>query len=172
MPLQSEDFIGNSMHDRPNDRHKMELAIGHLRSGGSIRFVAQGTSMAPALWPGDVLTVDGHRESLICGDIVMVHRDGRVVVHRLIAQDHGCWITRGDGMPENDQPVESQNVLGKVVRVQRGKREWSPSIRVPLLHRCVARVFARSDRMKSFALRCRNASRALRNSQRTAPGIS
>ena len=138
-------------------QQQISLVCDALRLAGRLRLRVQGASMLPALWPGDVLTVDSNSEPLVCGDIVMVERDGRLFVHRLVARDGSYWITCGDAVPQNDPPVESRNVLGKIVGIQRGKREWSPRANVSLFEQCVARLLAKSDCLKSLALRSRNA---------------
>ena len=68
--------------------HKLELATEVLRSGGAIRLQALGTSMLPSVWPGDLLSIEpAPGKDMVPGDIVLVARDARFFVHRLIEKD-------------------------------------------------------------------------------------
>ncbi len=62
-----------------------ELAVEVLRSFGELRFRANGSSMLPAIWPGDTLHVsrEGATEALP-GEIVLFERGGRLVAHRVV----------------------------------------------------------------------------------------
>src|ERR1039458_9326454 len=62
-----------------------ELAAEVLRSSGSLRLRAIGASMLPAIWPGDVLTVQRRdAENAQPGDIVLFARGGALVAHRVV----------------------------------------------------------------------------------------
>ena len=84
--------------------------------------------MLPSLWPGDLLTIQSAAHDEIApGDIVLVLRDNRFFVHRLVekrqVQDCLLWITRGDAMPQNDPPVAASDLLGRVASVCRAKSQ-------------------------------------------------
>src|SRR6202451_4853522 len=105
------------------ENHKLDLAAEVLRSGGSIRMQALGTSMLPSIWPGDVLRIENKvGEEAVPGDIVLVARDRRFFIHRLIEKHNSQWITRGDSLPQNDAPVAEGQVLGKVSAIHRRGR--------------------------------------------------
>ena len=75
------------------DKVGCELAAEVLRSSGKLRLRANGASMLPAVWPGDILHVrrQGVAEALP-GDIVLFGREGRLVAHRVVevrSQDSG-----------------------------------------------------------------------------------
>jgi len=62
-----------------------ELAAEVIRSFGKLRLRANGSSMIPAVWPGDILSVhtqDAHEAQP--GDIVLFGRDGRLFAHRVV----------------------------------------------------------------------------------------
>src|SRR5271157_1377561 len=101
MPVQSEDFV--TVMTEIREGHKLDLAAQVLSSGGAIRLQALGTSMLPSIWPGDVLSIE-HKpgEEIVPGDIVLVARDGRFFIHRLIEKHNSGWITRGDSLPQPD----------------------------------------------------------------------
>src|ERR1700694_5722465 len=97
-----------------HEGYKLELAAEVLSSGGTIRLQALGTSMLPSIWPGDVLSIERKAdEEIVPGDIVLVARQNRFFVHRLIERNNAHWITRGDALPCNDEPAEEVQVLGK-----------------------------------------------------------
>ena len=137
---------------------KLGLAAEMLRGHGAVCLELRGTSMLPSLWPGDLLTIQNaeHRE-VVPGDIVLVMRDDRFFVHRLIErrqdQDRVLWITRGDAVPQNDPPVRASELLGSVVGIQRGDHSLVPSRRISLLQSVLAWMLCRWDPFRGLALR-------------------
>jgi signal peptidase I len=141
------------------ENHKLELAKEVLSSGGAIRLRALGTSMLPSIWPGDVLSIESKcGEEIVPGDIVLVARDRRFFVHRLIEKRNSQWITRGDAMPQNDPPVAETQVLGRVSTIYRRMRAIVPSPRVTLSVHTLAWIFCRSDTFRNVALRIHSGS--------------
>lgn len=137
---------------------KLSLAAEMLRGGGTVRLKAWGSSMLPSVWPGDLLTIQSAaHDEVVPGDIVLVVRDNRFVIHRLVEtrQVHDCplWITRGDAMPQNDSPAAASVVLGRVVSITRSNRSFVPSRRTPLLQSMLAKMLCRWDRLRILALR-------------------
>lgn len=108
------------MTDPIRNREIGELMRASLRAGHTIRFRAQGVSMLPAIWPGDVLTVAPPTAATPApGDVALTFRDGRWTAHRVIARRmHGgvaALITRGDALKDADPAVTSTDILGIVV---------------------------------------------------------
>lgn len=143
----------------PEDREtlKLNLAVEALCRRGEVCLTAWGMSMLPSLWPGDLLTVQAvGQEEVTPGDIVLVIREKRCFVHRLVemqVSENGVRvITRGDAMPQDDPPMPAE-LLGRVISVQRGKRSFVPTSRVPLLHFAAAWILCRSGRCRSLAIR-------------------
>ncbi|MGA7892843.1 MAG: S24 family peptidase [Candidatus Sulfotelmatobacter sp.] len=137
---------------------KLGLAAEMLRGCGTVRLELRGTSMLPSLWPGDLLTIQcAARDEIVPGDIVLVMRDNRFFVHRLIekqqVQDCILWITKGDAVPHDDPPVAASELLGRVTGVRRGNRSFVPSRRVSLMHSAMAWMLCRWDHFRSVALR-------------------
>src|SRR5579859_491569 len=119
--------------------HKLDLAADVLRSGGAVRLQALGASMLPTIWPGDVLTIENKAtEETVPGDIVLVARDQRFLIHRLIEKRGSQCITRGDSMPQNDAPVAEAQVLGRVSAIHRKSGDVIPNPRVSLLAHILA----------------------------------
>jgi hypothetical protein len=129
-----------------------------LRNCGEVRLKAWGTSMLPSVRPGDLLTIQSaaHAE-VVPGDIVLVLRDGRFLIHRLVEgrQDEGCisWITKGDAVPQEDPLTAASELLGRVTGIQRGRRIFVPSRRVSLLNSTLAWTLCHSKRFRSLTLR-------------------
>ena len=104
------------------------LSAGVLGRGGAFRFRARGGSMAPFIRDGDTLTVAPvEAAALRVGDVVLYRADGdRLAAHRVVARrlegDRRRWVTRGDAAKGPGDVVAAEQVLGRVVRVQRG--DW------------------------------------------------
>jgi len=103
---------------------KCSLATEVLQSTGRLQFRATGLSMLPTLWPGDCLTIQSYNfEDTEAGDVVLYAQSGRLFVHRIIRKRHladsKSLITRGDCMTEEDPPVQENDVLGKVIAIER-----------------------------------------------------
>ncbi len=127
-----------------NENPKLDLAAELLRGRGTVHLKAWGTSMLPSVWPGDLLTIQGAaHDEVVPGEIVLVLRDNRFFVHRLVekqrSQDCDSLITRGDAMPDNDPPAIASEVLGRVAGICRGNRSFVPSRRVSLFHAVLGR---------------------------------
>jgi len=105
-----------------------ELSAELLRRGNKVRFRARGRSMAPLIRDGDVLTVEpAGPETLRVGDVAL-HRIGgeQVVAHRVLARraERGevLLTTRGDALSGPHDRVCAEEVLGRVVEVERDGR--------------------------------------------------
>jgi signal peptidase I len=137
---------------------KLDLAAEMLRNRGVIHLKAWGASMLPSVWPGDLLTIRGAGyDEIVPGDIVLIRRDDRIVIHRLVArhpaQDRFSWITRGDAMSHNDPPIAQSELLGRVASIHRAHRSFIPSRRVSLFHSVLAWMLCRWDRFRNLTLR-------------------
>src|SRR5690349_17522257 len=103
---------------------KRDLLHEVLHSFGEVRLRVHGTSMLPAIWPGDTVTVRGIQiAQLQLGDIVLFGRDDRLYAHRLIRKfirdGREFLITRGDRHRQSDPPVSAEEVLGRVESILR-----------------------------------------------------
>ena len=106
-----------------SEPHSTALAIDSLQASGRLRLRADGTSMLPALRPGDVLDFETctHAQAQP-GEVVLFRRDGRLVIHRVLARNADGLLTQGDALAQPDAPVAAADVLGRLVGQQRAGR--------------------------------------------------
>ena len=115
------------------------LVADALRIGAEIRLRVTGTSMLPAVWPGDTLRVRSiSGTSLSRGGIALCLRDGRLSAHRVVGRSGAQLITRGDAMPQCDPPVPASEVLGIVIGIMRSDQAERPVGPSSLAQRMVA----------------------------------
>jgi len=110
-----------------------QLAAEVVRSFGELRLRAAGSSMLPAVWPGDVLSVCGRNpDQALPGDIILFARDGRLFAHRVVKkaihQGTPYWITRGDRLDRHDPQVSPHELLGRITSIHRGHRRIIPRL--------------------------------------------
>jgi hypothetical protein len=140
-----------------------------LNRDHSIRFRAPGDSMYPTIHDGDVVTVKPvETESIVIGDIVLYHHKSGVTAHRVKyifkrrekdsrsalqgAQDRSSsetleFVLRGDAAINDDAPVSSQQILGKLVSIERNGRRIDPYCRRIKLHYKIRRFGSRIKRI-------------------------
>jgi GNAT superfamily N-acetyltransferase len=113
---------------RLDDDSFLDLSAEILRQGGSFQFRAHGSSMAPFIRDGDLLTVvPCDPAGLEIGDVALyrTHRE-RIVAHRVVdkSAQRGEWtlVTQGDARLHPDRPVRGDRLLGRIARIQRGDR--------------------------------------------------
>jgi hypothetical protein len=146
--LESQQTRGQSKHN---------LAVEVLRKTGMLRLTAFGCSMLPTLFPGDILTIQAEPLAEIeKGDVVLFARQGRFFIHRnLRSVQRGSemlLLTRGDAMPHADEPVTAAELLGKIIRFERGTHQ-APVPQCSWLHRAIGLLIAYSSKLRSLALR-------------------
>ena len=88
-----------------------------------LRLSVSGDSMRPLLRAGDMVEVERVPPAeLRAGDIVVVQRQGEFVTHRLLRVDERGWHTHGDGTRSLDVPVAADEIVGRVVTLERGEK--------------------------------------------------
>ena len=136
------------------------LAAGALiRKLGFVRLRVMGTSMVPAIHPGDLLCIRdvGIREISV-GDIVMYPRHGDLIVHRVVqvtaisARD-SYVVTRGDRERRSDPPVRLSELLGVVSGLQRACRYRVVGQHPTAIERGLRHILRCSDRATYLYLR-------------------
>ena len=107
----------------------IELVDEIIGQGNSIRFRVHGGSMHPFIRDNDVIEVkpiNGSESRL--GDVLLYRTPQKgMVAHRLVKKqgenESVVLVTKGDSLLNLDRPVLSENVLGKVVAIESGKRK-------------------------------------------------
>jgi signal peptidase len=112
--------------------HFCDLSAQLLSLGCGVRFRAPGTSMHPTIRHGDVITVEPvEPTNLKRGNIILYRLQNGLIAHRIvnIEEPEGCGLTfilRGDASTTCDAPVKPEQILGKVVCLERGHRKIDP----------------------------------------------
>ncbi len=128
--------------------------------------------MLPWIRPGDILFIrEAAFEEVSRGEVVLYCRDGRLFVHRILTRIAGQGIvagrkfvlTKGDALSQADAPLSSDELLGLVLEIHRGRRHWDcASSGYTALARFLARfsflgrisyLFARATQMIFFSSR-------------------
>ncbi|MBN1422754.1 MAG: nucleotidyltransferase family protein [Planctomycetes bacterium] len=105
-----------------------DLAGDLLARGLRARFRARGTSMGPTIRDGDLLTIDPCDAARIReGEIILIRAARGLTAHRVIRVEPGIGgspilRTRGDAQDQCDPPARAQDILGRVVAVERHGR--------------------------------------------------
>jgi hypothetical protein len=147
------------------DQNRCALAAEVLRASGELKLQAMGLSMLPSLWPGDLLTIQSSQPGRFAshikpseikpGEIVLYVREQRFFIHRVVRNDlkcNGFLISRGDCMAEDDPPVQSHELLGKITAIRRGSRLVEPVRRLSVLRRMMAYWLCRSNFLRQIVL--------------------
>ena len=139
-----------------------ELAGEIVRTFGRVRVRVTGTSMIPAVWPGDVLVVERRSvEKIQRGEIAVAERAGRLVAHRVVSATPNCvalgfspasspstviapLLTRGDSQLAPDEPLHPEELLGTVVLIERGRAARQPRRALNFAAKLVAGMAKRS----------------------------
>ena len=119
--------------------HFGDLSGELLSLGFGVRFRAPGTSMHPTIRHGDLITVEPVAPSnMRRGDIILYRLQDSFIAHRIvnIEETNGCELTftlRGDASTACDAPVKPEQILGKIVCLERDNRHIDPySLKVRL----------------------------------------
>jgi hypothetical protein len=101
--------------------------------------------MLPAIWPGDILDIRRCRIGAVrTGEIALFECYGRLVAHRVIGRQGSALITQGDTLPAPDPPVTEAELLGTVLMIRRGRRQFRPPAHRGIASRLTAALARRS----------------------------
>jgi hypothetical protein len=129
----------------PSDLLKAELAAEVVRCFGELRLRVTGSSMLPAIRPGDDLLIRHCRIEEACpGDVVLFMRHRRLFTHRVTSRSGACIITQGDGIGEPDPCVTADELLGRVIGITRRGKNIPNASKLTLPARLAAALFRRS----------------------------
>jgi ribosomal protein S18 acetylase RimI-like enzyme len=99
-----------------------------LSARKSFQFKSRGSSMAPFIRGGDILTVQPAEASILkVGDIIFCRtEDNRLLVHRIVERfsknDVVLFRVRGDSAMSVADTLPAKRILGKIIRIHRGKK--------------------------------------------------
>ncbi|MCU0561194.1 MAG: S24/S26 family peptidase [Desulfobacterales bacterium] len=122
-----------------------------------MRFRAPGRSMHPTIRENEaVIVAPASASSLAVGDIVLCRSGDKITAHRLVGIDSDevevspaaaaqpiRFTTRGDACIKCDPPVSPEQLLGKVVAVERRGRRIDPCGFLPSLYTRTYRFLSR-----------------------------
>jgi hypothetical protein len=99
------------------------LALEFLRDvlacDGLAWVTAVSWSMAPLIRPGDALRVAPiDAATARAGAIVAYQSGAQLIVHRIVATTREGVVTRGDGLPDADEPLAWLQVVGRVTAIR------------------------------------------------------
>jgi len=90
------------------------MLVEALRAGRTVRFVARGSSMWPAVRDGSTVeAVACAAEGLRAGELGVFERRGGIVVHRALVRTRAGWRFAGDARWRDDGVVPDDAVLGR-----------------------------------------------------------
>jgi len=106
----------------------IEVIASALAGQGRISLRVRGSSMLPWVRPGDIAVIRRTDAAHVrCGDVVLILRDKRLFVHRLVKKHHSLGVTKflakGDAHPGDDGMIDGQEILGRVMKIYRGNRQ-------------------------------------------------
>ena len=106
--------------DRVYQQLAQDLTKKSLPTEGRTRVRVISDSMAPLILSGDAVVIEKVLlNELKRGDIIMIFRNGEFITHRFISRQKNEWYTKGDQYHSLDQPVASEDIIGKVIEIER-----------------------------------------------------
>src|SRR5437899_4737634 len=140
-----------------------DLMTELLRRGNRVRFRAAGASMQPTIEDGELITVAPVGPgSVKRGDILLYQNERGVFAHRMVGVVKGTvtidggdsppYLLRGDASVSCDAPVQLEQVIGRVVAVQRGGRNLALDSRLANLLRLARLKIAKSEAFRLLHL--------------------
>ena len=128
----------------------LELITELLQDGYRVNFSAPGHSMYPTIMANEKIVVAPIDPVVVrTGDIILYRANGSLIAHRVAhinkmnadaISTHPDWsfILKGDASQTYDEPVKFEQILGKVVAIERNGTSIDP---YSVTHRlgCLAR---------------------------------
>jgi signal peptidase I len=104
----------------------VDILSKKLSPGDRFRLRVTSISMIPILQPEDFILVEScEKVQIQRGDLISIRRPQDIVTHRLIKKYSGIYITKGDNSPLPDPSIMPQDILGRVIRIERGTSSWN-----------------------------------------------
>lgn len=95
------------------------------------KFKVTSLSMAPMLQSGDNVIISPVNVAYLKpGDMVVITQNKDLIIHRLTTiRQNGTYLTKGDSLPFVDPPLNSGDILGQVVVIE--KKQLSINLAQP-----------------------------------------
>ena len=108
--------------------------IKSLHKSERMRFKVIGKSMRPLIQRGDWVLIQQFSDSIQpkIGDIVLIKKSETFLVHRIIQMSNKFLITQGDWSRTIDPPNQPDDILGKVVMIE--KKNFKINLMNPISH--------------------------------------
>jgi signal peptidase I len=117
-------------------RSVLDAALGVWgQAGGQHLIPISGRSMLPAIHDGDHALVshgcvlDGGCAGVGPGDVIVFRHGGTLIAHRVLRIERGddgpTFITKGDNAPRLDPPLSADEIVGRVLAIERSGRHTS-----------------------------------------------
>ena len=124
-------------------------------AGLVVRFRAEGLSMCPTIRDGELITVGPvSAHQIVRGDVLLCRQSTRLLAHRVVAVHtrggERVVQLRGDAKGADDAPIALNDVIGRVVSVQRNGHGIRMSGRTARLRHTVRTV---ASRVKALIIR-------------------
>jgi len=115
----------------------LDLTTELLSQGTTVRFRPTGRSMYPSIREGELITVEPVVASdVTLGDIVLYRSERGLIAHRVVGTSptqssvlSPHYFLRGDSSLSCDETVTPEQILGRVIRVQRNGRSLALATR-------------------------------------------
>ena len=125
-----------------------------LTRHGRLRVRAFGSSMIPAIRPGDVLCIEHCTpEAARPGDVLFTRHGDRVFAHRLVRKERrggeDVLVTRGDALWHADPSQPASMLLGRVTGISRGGVTLASSRSITWLQRLYGMTLTEATRLWS-----------------------
>ena len=116
----------NSKHPPPSSS-ALEMVLDEWGRGRKQHFIPiAGRSMLPLIQDGDQVLVAHGCTDVRRGDVIVYRQHDRLIAHRVlrfhISQSGPIFITKGDNSRSIDPPVMGNEVIGRVLSIERGRR--------------------------------------------------
>ena len=116
--------LGGELH--LSNLGQLELLRATVEAGIPLRTRVRGFSMSPFIRDDDVLTIVPMNSCAPrSGEVVAstLPDSGRLAIHRVIVRMGTGWLVGGDNCPQADGVILRENMIGRVVRVERQGHE-------------------------------------------------
>lgn len=106
--------------DNPAQTWATEESLRRRLVSGTAEFTVQTPSMSPIARAGDSFVIKASATARP-GDIVLAVTGGRALIHRLLSQRGGKFITKGDNAPAADPPAAVLIGVAQTLKKRDGK---------------------------------------------------